>query len=205
MFEKRYPHPTYPNVEATRMGRVFSNGQFMTACEGNIGVGKDGRELYPRVYIRVAGKQMAVHRVVFECVSGEALPTYERSGGGIELNHKDGDTRNAAFGNLEPVSHQENVRHSWEVLEKRQALAPGVLNASSKLSEGEVKEVIREYVAGKNCGQLGRQYGVDSSAVSRIIKGTQYQREVSKATEELGYAPIPGVKSNKGGRISGRQ
>jgi hypothetical protein len=183
MPDERYPHPRFPGVEATRTGEVFSHGKQL----------KGSNIDYPQVYIRDDNRLHQTHRIVYECVSGESLPAYQRTGGdGVELNHKDGDTRNPAFENLELISHQDNVRHSWQVLKKRQALAPGVLNSSAKLSEEQVKEVIRGYVAGDNCGSLGRQHGVDDSAISRIIKGTQYRAEFERATADLGYVPVPG-------------
>lgn len=173
---KLYQHPVFPGVQATRSGEVFSHGKHL----------RGSNDKYPQVHVRDAGKRQSKHRVVYECVTGKPLPEYERKGNGLELNHKDGDTRNAAFDNLELITHGENMRHSWQTLGKRQALAPGVLNASAKLTVHDIHVIFIDWFYGATYAELGRRFGVHESAISRIISGEQYQRESQQIREELG-------------------
>lgn len=171
-----YQHPVYPGIQTTRCGEVYSYGKCL----------KGSDKTYPQVYVRDVGKLRSKHRLVFEAVSGKPLPAYERKGDGLEVNHIDGNTRNAAFDNLELTTHTQNMRHSWQVLGKRQALAPGVLNASAKLTVHDIHVIFIDWYYGATYAELGRRFGVHESAISRIISGEQYQRESQQIREELG-------------------
>ena len=67
---------------------------------------KDG---YLQVQLKVNQKPQnrLVHTLVDEAFNGPRVS-------GLEVNHVDGDKRNNDIGNLQRVTHQENVRHAWD-------------------------------------------------------------------------------------------
>ncbi len=103
----------------------------------------------------------------------------------MELNHRNGDTRDIRFDNLELIHHSSNMRHSWQVLGKRQALAPGVFNASAKLTLEDVRAIFVGRRDGLTQRELAAKFKVDDSAICRILAGKQYTVEVGIVKREM--------------------
>lgn len=90
----RKPIPGFPGYEVTASGDVFGP-------EGRLSPRKDS-DGYERVDIRLKGVRYTrfVHTLVEKAFGGS----------GKEVDHKDGDRTNNTAGNLETVSHTENMK-----------------------------------------------------------------------------------------------
>lgn len=96
-------HPIYSSYTIGNKGTI--NG----IKRDNIGYTKpDG---YRYAYVKGVGWRY-VHRLVYETFIG-AVPD------GLEINHKDGNKLNNALDNLEAITHQENIKHSYKVLKRK--------------------------------------------------------------------------------------
>lgn len=97
------PHPVYKGYTVGNKGTV--NG----LRKDNIGYTKpDG---YRYAYLKDIGWRY-VHRLVYETFVG-AIPE------GMEINHKDGDKLNNTADNLEAMTHQKNIEHSYKTLKRK--------------------------------------------------------------------------------------
>ncbi|WYW02610.1 HNH endonuclease [Pseudomonas phage vB_PpuM-Peetri] len=178
---KTYPHPVFASICATRSGRVFSQGRELHGATDSSG--------YTQINIRDIGKLRQKHRIVYECVTGKELPPYQREGsGGLELNHDDGDKTNNRFSNLELVTHQSNVQHSWQVLGNRQSFASGEKCAMAKLSYEDVVKILKLLAKGKTALEIGGKFGVHPSNITNIKNGKAYKPETERAEKELGLS-----------------
>lgn len=99
--------PSYPDYEITKDGRVrrIKNQRELKASPLPSG--------YIRVNLRKEGKTYTayIHKLVAETY----LPTAAVN---VEVNHKDGKKNNNDLSNLEWTTHQENVQHSYDELNR---------------------------------------------------------------------------------------
>lgn len=103
MKETFKPHPTYQGYTVGDKGTI--NG----LRKDNIGYTKsDG---YRYAWIINHGWRY-VHRLVYETFVGD-IPQ------GMEINHKDGNKLNNALYNIELSTHQDNIKHSYDVLKRK--------------------------------------------------------------------------------------
>jgi hypothetical protein len=84
-----------------------------------------------------------------------------------QINHKDGNKNNNDLNNLEWCTHQENIKHSRDVLKK----CIGEDNGNAKLTNEQVKEIRKiegtlKYKANK--------YNVSISCIHRVMTGEVY-------------------------------
>lgn len=101
--------------------QIIDFPEYEVSDEGKVRRCKNQRELkpstagagYQRVNLRREGQtvQKYIHRLVAEAY-------LEKPEGAYEVNHKDGDKTNNAVDNLEWVSHQQNVQHSFDQLNR---------------------------------------------------------------------------------------
>lgn len=117
---------------------------------------------YKRVSICKEGirKTYSIHRLV--------AITFIEGDSGLTVNHKDGNKLNNHYSNLEFISRTENVKHAYRTgLTK----SVGVNSVLSKLSEKEVKEILKSDLT---LQKLADKYNVHKSTIHRIKKGIGY-------------------------------
>ncbi len=111
---------------------------------------------------RTYGKRVAVHQLVAAAFIG-------RCPSGHEIDHGDGFKDNNWVGNLEYVTHLENIRRA----EARGARGDrsGVNNGRAKLTYNDVAEIRALLRKGVSKAQLSRDYGVSDVNISNISSG----------------------------------
>ena len=82
---------------------------------------------YKKIRLSKNGKSkgFSVHRLV----AREFLNDYDKK---LEVNHKDGNKSNNKVSNLEMISHRENIKHSYEVLNKIRVKKKRVVSRNKK-------------------------------------------------------------------------
>lgn len=167
------PVPGYGGrYEASTLGRVRRNpkvyGKKYRACEPTIAV-----SVHPLGYLRTRimgddGKfrNIGVHQVIARAFIG-LCPE------GREVNHKDLDKTNNRPGNLEYVTHHDNLVHAHANKTYRRDLTKpfglGKLTAADVVA---VRKLIRE---GLTLREIGRRFGVSGSAISAIKSGKSWR------------------------------
>jgi predicted XRE-type DNA-binding protein len=113
------------------------------------------------------GKRITVHRLVAQ----HFIPNPENK---PEVNHLNGVKTDNSVDNLEWVTSQENIIHSWENGHSKKRF--GEENYHSKLKESEVIEIVTRYNQEKiTQTELSREYEVNQSTISRIVNGDRWQ------------------------------
>jgi len=141
--------PDNPKYLVSSMGRVKSlnksprygySGHILSAKPNNLG--------YCKVWLYVPTKgeylrkkNKSVHRVVAEAF----IPNPENK---PEVNHIDGDKQNNHVSNLEWVTHQENIQHSYDVLGRKVPTGPDHWNYGKRVSK-EVRRKMGEAKIGR--------------------------------------------------------
>jgi hypothetical protein len=112
---------------------------------------------YPAKHIR--GVNLRIHRLVAEAFipNPSGLPM---------VNHIDGDKTNNHISNLEWCDKSHNERHAERMGLKNKARGEGC--NKSQLTDADVMEI---YKSNLGTRELGRQYGVNHSAISNIKTG----------------------------------
>lgn len=129
------------------------------------------RSQYPTIMFWLNGKRYKVyaHRIVWMVVNQAIIPDK------MEINHKDGIKTNPLPSNLELVTRQENVIHSFKKLPRKKKAQRGEMNASAKLTAQEVMEIrylLQEKIMTQ--GRIAAKYGITQSAVSAIKTGKSW-------------------------------
>lgn len=109
--------------------------------------------------------QIMVHRLVAEYF----IPNPKNK---PEVNHKDGNRSNNWDENLEWVTHQENVGHSYSTGLKNYENTPrGTTQGASKLNDIEVMHIRKRVAAGESQNSLAREYHLTQGAINQIVQG----------------------------------
>ena len=127
------PHPVLRNVCAFADGTVMTydprlKGPQWYACKGQLNT-------HGRRQSQIAKKMRLHYQIVHECFSGEVPRYHTRHGGGLTIDHIDGDRDNNAAANLRLVSLRENVRAA--------ACKSGMPYAIRKRENGTFRTVLR--------------------------------------------------------------
>ncbi len=150
--EEWRPVPMMPSVSASSRGRVKFGDRLRPLYEDGHG--------YPIFYLPRHGNK-SVHQAVAKAFLGQPPE-------GMEVNHKDGNPANNTPGNLEYVTHSDNLRHSHRVL--GQHSPSGEEHTSCKISDRDVVAARSRYANGEtNMSALAREYGITPQQMRMII------------------------------------
>jgi len=160
--------------EVSSLGRVRRIARTFAGIMTPRREGKPGRYYYKVGFRRPGAKRQdwKIHRLVAIIFIGEP------PAGRTQVNHKDGDSRNNAVSNLEWVSALENVRHARDVTKTLRVRAE---HPMAKLTESDVAD-IRYLDRILSRAEIARRFGVGSTQVSRIIKGSRWKEQSNGAT-----------------------
>jgi hypothetical protein len=150
-----FPGYMVSNTGKVKSFKLYSNGRLLKPC-----VGKSG---YPMVKLS-NGEQIKtcdVHRLVAYAF----LPNPDNL---EEVNHIDGNKKNANVKNLEWVSKSENCRHRNMI---HPEMSKGERNPNSKLNKQAVKKIYKHAWDGKKLTELAEKYGINTNQVSAIKNG----------------------------------
>lgn len=111
-------------------------------------------------------RTVRVHKLVAEAFLGEP-PTPAH-----QVNHKNGVKTDNRADNFEYVTSKENIRHSLDVLGRKRAHGEAI--GSAKVTEADVREIIRRCAAGESQRRIAAAYGICQPAVSRIVTRKQW-------------------------------
>lgn len=112
-------------------------------------------------------KLYKLHRFIMECLLGRELKK------NYVVNHIDGNKANNHPSNLEEITIAENTQHAYN-----HGLAKGKKgsdNASSKLTEDEVKSIPDLRANGMSVRQIASKYGVSVKTVYSILTGKRWK------------------------------
>jgi hypothetical protein len=91
-----------------------------------------------------------------------------------QVNHKNGVRNCDLVENLEWVTESENVQHSYDKLNRLPT--HGQTHNKAKLTNDQVREIRGKYIPYKySYAKIGKEYGVDQSAIFLIIKGKNWK------------------------------
>lgn len=183
--------PGFSNYEASTEGRIRSITRKVVTYFGTRTA--VGQIIKPRVkndgYISVPmtddnGKRCCwtVHRVVMLTFVGPRPKD-------MQILHIDDDKRNCALRNLRYGTVQEN--HDLKVLHGRTARGEKINTA--KLTENQVVQMRERRAAGETTLHLGAEFGISSTAVSKICTGENWKYAGGPITPSR----FPGRKQKK--------
>ncbi len=141
-----------------RTGKDSKDGTFRILKQSNVKRNSD------KEYGKVKYKyhDLAVHRIVYAAFVGKL--EYD-----LTVNHKDGNTLNNHYSNLELITQSENNKHRYAKLK----LPP--CTGARKLTYEGAQRVRTEYSTGNyGYGKLARKYGVSKNTIGGIVKGKTY-------------------------------
>jgi len=150
--------------QVSNLGRVKSLQYGKERILTPIKNGKDNMHIY--LNVRLYGKRVwyiGIHHLV-------ALAFLNKKSNNLEVNHKNGITFDNWVGNLEWVTHKQNIQHSFDVLKRK-----SMKNIGHKLTLDDVKEIRKKYIPRKySLYRLAKEYGVTPSLISLIINKKIY-------------------------------
>ncbi len=118
------------------------------------------RKGYLRIGLQLNGtrKYFFVHRLV----AGTFL---QKVVGKTQVNHKDGDKQNNYVGNLEWVTNQENVIHSYRNNLRKPTNHVGERNNMAKLKEQDIQRI---KTSDMSVQELAELFGVSKSCIYKV-------------------------------------
>ncbi len=129
--------------------------------------------------VRVEGKKLAAHRVVWELVTGEPIPP------GLEIDHIDGDSTNNRFDNLRLVTHAHNCRNCRR-RRANTAGSKGVYFSAHAKGDGAFTAFYRDHNGVEHTRSFAvRKYGRDRARALAIM--WRWQRIEELNAEGAGY------------------
>jgi len=158
------PHvhiPGHPDYMITNDGEVYS----LRMKKWLIPVkNRDGYWTY-----RLSGKTKQAQRLVLESFIGPCPSRRHRA------NHKDGNKINNLLTNLEWVTHQQNIQHSYTVLKRQAARTVGSKNPMSRLDETKVKEIKLLITQDLPYKKIAQKYKVSVMSICNIAVGRTWR------------------------------
>ncbi len=146
---------------------VFSNGDIY----GPTGVKLKHRSNHDGYATVTMGRDNRTTVFVHRLIAKLFLPNQN---GLSEVDHLDGNRMNPSLGNLEWVSHQENVRRAHEK-GMYSGRFVGEKNPKAQLTADIVMQLRAEYQSGITIMGLHRQYGYPWTTISNAVKGITWK------------------------------
>lgn len=87
-----------------------------------------------------------------------------------EVNHKDKNTKNNHFTNLEWVTREENTKHAWMNGRKQPKWKKGRINLPTKLTISQIKEIYQLHSLGINPLQISVKMQLNNLIVYNVTK-----------------------------------
>lgn len=161
--------PGYEGLyEVSDQGRIRSVRKTTNTYPGRILKPAQNRNGYLQVCLSRNNKShwRYIHRLV--------MAAFERDAPELQVNHKNGDRRDNRLANLEYVTPSENIRHSFEVLDRVRKGSPprprGEENPRAILTWEKVRHIRRLYKTGEHSQRkLAQAFGVSRSAIENIV------------------------------------
>ncbi len=126
-------------------------------------------------------KTFLVHRLVLKSFIG-SFPK------GFESNHKNGSRSDARLENLEIVTHSENQKHSYRVLNRQPVNVQGSKNPAAKLTEADICFIRTRSRDGFTGSQIAKLFGVAKSTISEILSGRIWSHVPVSASNAREYS-----------------
>jgi hypothetical protein len=173
MMEKEWRPVVTPGFED--LYEVSNHGEVRRGPQGRILKGG----LHPKGYLGVVfsgrgqRKGLLIHRIVLEAFVGLRPP-------GLEARHRDGDPTNNRLDNLHWGTSADNEHDK----RRHGTVAQGERNGQTKLTELQVREIVRRYANGESQRALAVAFGVRQPQISRIVTGRRWNHlEPDEPTE----------------------
>ena len=90
---------------------------------------------------------------------------------GMSVNHKDGNKTNNVPGNLEYVTHAENMRHAAET----GLMVRGESHPQAKLTEDGVRSLRMDRASGLSFSRLAKKYGISIATAFNAANGNTWK------------------------------
>jgi len=150
-------------IDGSRLGYAISSFGRVRNGEGEIVHGKIHHQGYRRVFPNGKhGKPQSVHQLVASAFLGPCPPGYE-------IDHKDTRKNNNWIGNLEYVTHAENIRRARAY--GLCGCSKGEMNGRAKLTWHDVADIRQALHEGATKVSLGRTYEVSETVIRHIEIG----------------------------------
>ncbi|MBR0260777.1 MAG: NUMOD4 motif-containing HNH endonuclease [Selenomonadaceae bacterium] len=163
-YEGHYQESTYGRTKSFKKGKVRIMKPFLQGDYLYVDLCKDGVQ-----------KTFQINRIVAEnfISNPENKP---------EVNHIDGNKLNNFVGNLEWVTHSENIQHAFATgLEEAKR---GEHNWQASMTN-ETAKYIRDNPEGLTGVELAKKFGVSPKIISNIQQGKTYQEAGGKIREKI--------------------
>lgn len=124
---------------------------------------------YSNDYLQFSGNvnNKRVTGIAHRLVAQAFIPNPENK---PQVNHLDGNKQNNHVDNLCWATISENIRHSYEVLNRKTADQSGVNNKNVKLTEKQVREIRNRYDNLKHTiFEISKDYKVKKAAIWKIV------------------------------------
>ena len=147
-------------------------GRYSVDEDGNVFSHISGIRLKPCLmsegyhYVRLAGKNRLIHRLVTEAFLPDFLDK-------PQVNHIDGDKLNNRISNLEMATAKENTLHSFKA--RLQVSLKGEKHGSAKLSNEDVITIKSLLLKGETGSSIAKKFGVGHNAISDIKLGKKWR------------------------------
>jgi hypothetical protein len=160
--------------EVDTEGQIYSNDYNHTGKRKVLKQYMD-QDGYPYVMLNIDGKRYK--RVVHRLIAAAFLPQIE---GKSQVNHKNGIRHDNRVENLEWVTSQENILHSWRNNGRKHsdehnsnisARSTGELNPKAKLNSEQAKQIRMRRLQGESLKSLSQEFGIGTSQISAIARG----------------------------------
>jgi hypothetical protein len=124
-------------------------------------VGSPDSSGYLQVDVRTGGvrRMVSVHRAVWVSVNGP-IPL------GMEPNHRNGIKHDNSIGNLELLTHRDNIKHAYATGLKSNR---GMKHPSRKLDDTRVREIRKLARDGYATLWIARRFSVSRKTISDIL------------------------------------
>ncbi len=121
---------------------------------------------YKRISLRINGetKGYAVHRLVAKAFLGNISD-------GKEVNHKNGNKADNYVDNLEYVTHAENIRHSFLMLNRIKTVARGEKSGMAKLTYENITQIKDLLIQEATHRDIAIMFNISHVAIGHIARG----------------------------------